>query len=215
MFNMVNACSGSEYVVRKELTGFFKKNFGMLPEESFMWVTSRRINGGEGFTVGTPFVGYVSKYFLVEKDNGRHLINDVEMALLSESKILFEKVESLIGKEDMSIIKSYYLDREGISAIVERTGKTYGVIKKIFGDYHKAFHDVISAKEKEYLDVDGTSVLSLKIGWKPKSLLWNAGIRTVEDLNTCFYTGSTDIGKILNSHQLYVLSDALKNLETA
>ena len=74
---------------------------------------------------------------------------------------------------------------------------------------------MVSAKEKEYLDVDGTSVLSLKIGWKPKSLLWNAGIRTVEDLNTCFYTGSTDISKILNSHQLYVLSDALKNLETA
>lgn len=213
MLNMKKVCSDSEFMVRKELTGFMGKNFHMLPRECFMWVTSRIIDGGDGFTVESPFKNYANKFLLIDRD-GRHFVNDLEMMLLSERCAVLDEVQSTVGSK-MDLINSYYLEQVKIPEIVESLGKTYGVVRKIFGDFHREFSRVVSEKYKEYRLVDGTSVLSLKIGWKPKNLLWNAGIHSVEELNTCFYTGSTDISKILNSKQLTSLSDALKNLETA
>ena len=214
MLDMRKVCSDSEFIVRKELTGFLCKNFNMSPGETFMWVSARVIPIGEGFTTGEPYKKYAIGYLLREVAGGKHYLNDIEMAILADWKSILSRVTSRIGGEDMSLVKKYYLDRVGISKIVEESGKSYGVIKKIFASFQSAFSEVVGSLEREYSLVKGTSILSLRIGWKPKSLLWNAGIHSVEDLYTCFYTGSTDVGKILNERQMYILNDALKNLET-
>lgn len=214
MLHMNKVCSDSEFEVRKELTGFFGKNFRMSPSESFMWVTSRVIGSGDGFTVESPFKNYVSRFLLTDVE-GKHHVNDTELMLLCNRRDYLSKVSSLIGEEKMSLVNSYYLDKVGIPLIVEISGKTYGVVRKIFGDYHKAFERVVTDAEREFSSVEGTSILDLKIGWKPKSLLWDAGIHSVEELNTCFYTGSTDVSKLLNSNQLLALNETLKNLEMA
>lgn len=215
MLNMVKVCSDSEFEVRKELTGYLSKNFGLKPNEQFMWVTSRVLNGENGFTVGKPFYQYVNQYLLYEAENGRHFIDDAELMLLSEARWLMDGVGTIVGKDCMDVVRRYYIDRKGISDIVAEGNHTFSAVKKMFGEYHRKFDETVCLRYAGYRDVEGTSVLSLRIGWKQKSVLWNAGIKTVEDLNTCFYTGSTDIEKLLKPHQLSVLSDALKNLESA
>lgn len=214
MIDMRNICSESEFAVRKEFTGFLKKNFEMSQDECFLWVTSRMLDGGEGFTVATPFKGYVRKYLLDEMENGRHFMNDVELALLSEAKNLLNQAFSSVDPEDAYLVKSYYFDHIGMSELVGSSEITFGQTKRVFRHFHEVLKDCVSTKKSEYTSVDGSSVLNLRIGWKSKSLLWKAGIHSVEELNTCFYTGSKDVGKILNKHQLYIVSDALKNLET-
>lgn len=215
MLDMRNVCSDSEYVVRKELSRFLRDSFDLSYNDSFLWVTSRILNGGEGFTVAEPYKSYARTYLLYDSGNGKHLADDIEMALLSNVRVLLKAAFEELSDEECQIVKSYYYEHVKMSDLVKMYDISYGMAKRIFLKFHQTFSQLISDKRAEYLSVNGESVLNLRIGWKSKRLLWEAGIHSVDDLNTCFYTGSKGINKILNRHQVGVVIDALKNFETA